>query len=87
MIQRSGDGRSTEVKASQVWVFALDGATALIAVAIEMGLNPTLILLIGLGVFGFLFAVNVAGRFVGTLLSGHRISDWWSDGLSPGCCG
>ena len=60
MIKRSGDGRSTEVKASQVWVFALAGVTALIAVAIEMGLDPTLALLIGLGVFGFLFAVNSA---------------------------
>ena len=60
MIKRSGDGRSSEVKASQVWVFALAGVTALMAVAIEVGFDPTLTLIIGLGVFGFLFAVNSA---------------------------
>ncbi len=60
MIKRSDDGRTTEVRAAQLWVFALAGVTTLIAVAIEMGLDPTVTLIVGLGVFGFLFAVNSA---------------------------
>ncbi|MEM7748552.1 MAG: MFS transporter, partial [Pseudomonadota bacterium] len=60
MIKRSDDGRTTEVRAAQFWVFALAAVTVLIAVALEMGFDPTVTLIVGLGVFGFLFAVNSA---------------------------
>ena len=60
MIKRSDDGRTTEVRAAQFWVFALAAVTTLIAVALEMGFDATVTLIVGLGVFGFLFAVNSA---------------------------
>ena len=60
LIKRSGDGRSTEVKAARLWVFALAIVTAAIAVVLELGADPAPTLIIGLGVFGFLFAVNSA---------------------------
>jgi predicted MFS family arabinose efflux permease len=60
MIKRSSDGRTSEIRAAQVWVFALSGVTAAIALALHAGFDPAWTLIIGLGVFGFLFAVNSA---------------------------
>ncbi len=58
LIRRSGDGRSSEIRAAQLWVFALAAVTAGLAVAIEAGLDPSVTLIVGLALFGFVFAVN-----------------------------
>ena len=60
LIKRSQDGRTTEIKAARIWVFALAVVTAAIAAVIEAGGDPATTLIVGLGVFGFLFAVNSA---------------------------
>ena len=58
LVRRSGDGRSSEIRAAQFWVFALAAVTAVIAAAIQAGFDPTVTLILGLGIFGFFFAVN-----------------------------
>lgn len=58
LIRRSGDGRTSEIRAAQFWVFGLAAVTAAIALAIQAGLDPALTLIVGLGIFGFFFAVN-----------------------------
>ena len=60
MTKRSSDGRSAEVKAAQFWVFALLVVTLGLAAAIHAGWYPSATLIVGLGVFGFVFAVNSA---------------------------
>ncbi|MBT5666506.1 MAG: organoarsenical effux MFS transporter ArsJ [Rhodospirillaceae bacterium] len=60
MTKRSADGRSSEVRAAQVWVLALAMVTLALAGAVQSGVSPTMTLIVGLGVFGFFFAVNSA---------------------------
>lgn len=60
LTKRSSDGRTTEIKAAQFWVFALVIVTACIAGALHAGWPPAMTLIVGLGVFGFVFAVNSA---------------------------
>ncbi|NQW02012.1 MAG: organoarsenical effux MFS transporter ArsJ, partial [Rhodospirillales bacterium] len=58
LIRRSADGRSAEVRAAQLWVFALALVTMAIAAAVTWGDNPAALLIAGLGLFGLVFAVN-----------------------------
>jgi len=58
MITRSRDGCSTEVAAARRWIFVLAGITFAIGACLLLGLDPAWTLIIGLGVFGFAFAVN-----------------------------
>jgi len=58
MTKRSADGRTTEIKAAQFWVFALVAVTLGIAGAFKAGWDPAMVLIVGLGIFGFVFAVN-----------------------------
>lgn len=58
MTKRSADGRSSEVRAAQYWVFALVAVTAALAVALQIGTAPLVTLIAGLALFGFVFAVN-----------------------------
>ncbi|MDA9975568.1 organoarsenical effux MFS transporter ArsJ [Alphaproteobacteria bacterium] len=60
ILKSSRDGRSSEVKAAQLWVFILTGLTMMVASAIHAGYQPAWTLIIGLGVFGFCFAINSA---------------------------
>ncbi|MDA0340176.1 MAG: organoarsenical effux MFS transporter ArsJ [Proteobacteria bacterium] len=60
ILKSSRDGRSSEVQAARVWIFILAGATMAVAGAIHAGYQPAWALIIGLGVFGFCFAVNSA---------------------------
>jgi predicted MFS family arabinose efflux permease len=60
ILKSSQDGRSSEVRAAKIWVFLLAGATVTVAGAIHVGHHPAWTLIIGLGVFGFCFAVNSA---------------------------
>ena len=64
-VRRSADGRSAEIRAARLWAFAL----ALVPVAIALVLSlegrvgaawptPGWTIVVGLGIFGFVFAVN-----------------------------
>jgi predicted MFS family arabinose efflux permease len=60
VIRRSADGLSSEVPAARLWSLALAaipfGLAALLAGG--SGLRPDLVLVVGLSLFGFAFAVN-----------------------------
>lgn len=60
MVKRSPDGLTQEVRAARLWSFGLAVIPAAIAaiLANNSGLRPDLVLVIGLGLFGFAFAVN-----------------------------
>lgn len=59
-ITRSPDGLSSEVPAARVWSLALAAIPFALAalLASGVGLRPDLVLVAGLGLFGFAFAVN-----------------------------
>ncbi|MBN9450266.1 MAG: organoarsenical effux MFS transporter ArsJ, partial [Bosea sp.] len=59
-IRRSSDGLSTEVPAARLWSLALAFIPFAIAALLASGtaLRPDLVLVTGLGLFGFAFAVN-----------------------------
>ncbi|WP_372422864.1 organoarsenical effux MFS transporter ArsJ [Salinarimonas chemoclinalis] len=58
-VKRSPDGLSAEVLGARAWSFALAAVPALIAAAIAADVGrPDLVLVAGLGIFGFAFAVN-----------------------------
>jgi len=59
-VKRSSDGLSTEVPAARLWSLALAIVPAAIAavLASSPGLRPDLVLVVGLSLFGFAFAVN-----------------------------
>ncbi len=60
VVKRSLDGLTQEVRAARLWSFGLAVIPAAIAaiLASNSGLRPDLILVAGLGLFGFAFAVN-----------------------------
>lgn len=60
VVKRSPDGLTQEVKAARVWSLILAVIPAAIAtvLASNSGPGPDLILVVGLGLFGFAFAVN-----------------------------
>jgi predicted MFS family arabinose efflux permease len=59
-VRRSPDGLTQEVRAARLWSFGLAVIPAAIAAILagSTGLRPDLILVVGLGLFGFAFAVN-----------------------------
>jgi MFS family permease len=57
-VRRSRDGRSTETRAARAWALVLAAVPWTIIVAIRAGVDPGASIVIGLGIFGFVFAVN-----------------------------
>jgi predicted MFS family arabinose efflux permease len=61
LVRRSADGLSAEVPAARLWSLLLAGVPALLAAALLAGVaRPDLVVVGGLGLFGFLFAVNAS---------------------------
>ncbi len=60
IIKKSPDGRSREVAENKRWVFALALIPFGIVVALKSGLSPDYSLLVGLAIFGIIFAINSA---------------------------
>lgn len=60
VVRRSPDGMTQEIRAARIWSFGLAVIPAAIAaiLASNSGLPADLILVVGLGLFGFAFAVN-----------------------------
>lgn len=58
MTKRSADGRSTEIRSALVWMIMLSAVTLGLAGALNAGWDPAATLIVGLGLFGFVFAVN-----------------------------
>jgi predicted MFS family arabinose efflux permease len=58
LIGRWTGGHAPQGRAAQVLAFLLAGATASVTIALLNGASPTAVIVGGLGVFGFLFAVN-----------------------------
>lgn len=58
IVKRSADGRSSESRAAQWWAFTLAGLPLLITALVENDIVPGASLVIGLAVFGVVFAVN-----------------------------
>ncbi|MGJ8673814.1 organoarsenical effux MFS transporter ArsJ [Rubritalea sp.] len=56
--QKSADSLAQCVKSAKVWIFALSGLCATMAIAVSADYHLTITLLGGLCVFGFIFAVN-----------------------------
>ena len=54
----SNQGIISAVKGARLWGFCLAGVSALLAAVITFGLYPTWSLLIGLSIFGVVFAMN-----------------------------
>ena len=59
IVRRSVDGLSTEVPAARHWSLALLGVTLAIALLLAAGIGrPDIVVVAGLALFGFVFAVN-----------------------------
>ncbi len=58
LIGRFTAGHAPEGRAARVLAFLLATTTALVAVSLNSGLSPTLVLFLGLGAFGVVFALN-----------------------------
>ena len=58
LIRRWTGGRAPQGRAAQVLAFLLAGVTAALAGGLVTGYAPTVVILVGLGVFGAVFAVN-----------------------------
>ena len=57
-IKSSKDGLSNEIKAARFWIILLCLVTASLAVSLNYSFDATKIIMFGLAVFGFCFAVN-----------------------------
>ena len=57
-VKRSEDGRSSESRAAQWWAFVLAALPLAIAFAVEAGVAPAPTVVIGLALFGIVFAIN-----------------------------
>ncbi len=58
LIRRFTKGQAPQGRAARVLAFLLAATMALVAASLGAGLSPTLVLLLGLGAFGCVFAVN-----------------------------
>jgi hypothetical protein len=59
LVRRSADGLSAEVPAARHWSLALLGATLAIVLLLAAGIGrPDVVVVLGLALFGFVFAVN-----------------------------
>lgn len=66
-VRRSADGRTSETRAARIWAFVLALIPLGIVLALSLGestylgwLSPGWTIIVGLGIFGFVFAVNSA---------------------------
>ncbi|MBO92987.1 MAG: MFS transporter [Rhodospirillaceae bacterium] len=57
-VKSSKDGLSNEIKAARFWIILLCLVTATLAVSLNYSFDATKIIMFGLAVFGFCFAVN-----------------------------
>lgn len=60
IVRRSGDGRSSETRAAQGWAFALAALPVGIALLVQADIAPEATVVLGLALFGVVFAVNSA---------------------------
>jgi predicted MFS family arabinose efflux permease len=60
LIRRSHHGRGPGGGTARLWAFVLAGFPAVIALALQHGLDPALVLVTGLVLFGVVFAINSA---------------------------
>ena len=58
VIRRSVDGRSSETRAAQWWAFVLAALPIAIAGLVEINVAPAAVVVIGLALFGVVFAIN-----------------------------
>ena len=58
LIRRWTGGAAPQGRAAQVLAFALAGVTVLVAVSLTAVISPLLVVVLGLGLFGVVFAVN-----------------------------
>ncbi|MED5573288.1 MAG: organoarsenical effux MFS transporter ArsJ [Pseudomonadota bacterium] len=58
VIRRSVDGRSSETRAAQWWAFVLAALPIAIAALVEINVAPAMVVVIGLALFGVVFAIN-----------------------------
>jgi len=60
LLQRFGNGQPPTAKTIQFWTFALIAVPAGIAIALQIGLPPDAVIIVGLAIFGIVFAFNSA---------------------------
>ncbi|XHX79244.1 MAG: organoarsenical effux MFS transporter ArsJ [Stenomitos frigidus ULC029] len=60
ILQRFGSGQPPQSKTIQFWTFALTVVPAAIAIALQSGAPPNIVIVVGLTVFGLVFAFNSA---------------------------
>jgi predicted MFS family arabinose efflux permease len=58
LVKRSTDGRSAETRAARLWALVLAAVPLAIIAAMSKGVDPGLTIVVGLALFGFVFAVN-----------------------------
>ncbi|MBO88463.1 MAG: MFS transporter [Rickettsiales bacterium] len=58
IIPRSEDGRSNESRAAQLWAFILAAIPITIAALVESNVAPSVTIVVGLALFGIIFAIN-----------------------------
>ena len=60
ILRRFGSGQPPQAKTIQFWTFTLTVVPAAIAIALQSGAAPTAVIVVGLTVFGLVFAFNSA---------------------------
>ncbi len=60
ILQRFGSGQPPQAKTIQFWTLTLTGVPAAIAIALQSGAPPNGVIVVGLAVFGLVFAFNSA---------------------------
>lgn len=60
LLKRFGSGRPPQAQTIQFWTFTLTVVPAVIAIALQMGLEPNTVIIGGLLLFGLVFAFNSA---------------------------
>lgn len=58
IVRRSADGRSSETRAAQWWAFVLAALPIAIAALVEADVAPAVTVVVGLALFGIVFAIN-----------------------------
>ncbi|QZZ21252.1 organoarsenical effux MFS transporter ArsJ [Leptothermofonsia sichuanensis E412] len=60
LLKRFGSGRPPQASTIQFWTFTLTAIPAAIAIALQSGASPNAVIIIGLMIFGIVFAFNSA---------------------------
>ena len=60
LLRRFGSGQPPQAKTIQFWTFTLTVVPAAIAIALQSGAPPNVVIVVGLAVFGLVFAFNSA---------------------------